>query len=148
MWVAHSLCNYVTHTETWANHVPESLYKMQIITFICTSTFVEVYNGEMDNIDNSSREISKQRTFCELAHFQNEKLLLILSALLVKRTLALPYFLFVDFQSAEKIRSPRTCCAVKVTLDEKIFFLNSVHALDALILSLLRPFGFECVRHT
>ena len=42
---------------TWAHCIQESLYETYIIEFICTSTFVEVYNGEMDNNGNSSREI-------------------------------------------------------------------------------------------
>ena len=36
---------------TLAHSVPEGLYKMYIIAFLCTSTFVEVYNSETDNND-------------------------------------------------------------------------------------------------
>ena len=54
----------------WSESSRESI---QNIEFICTSTFVEVFNREMDNNDNSSREVqSKKWTFYhrfELAHF-------------------------------------------------------------------------------
>ena len=64
----------VRDDRTWAHRVPESLYKAEIIAFICRSTFVQEFNGETNNNNNSSRDIlSKQWTFyqrfTELAHF-------------------------------------------------------------------------------
>ena len=59
----------VRYGRTWAHY---SLYKTEIMAFICTSTLVEVYNYEMDN-DNSSWEILSKRAFYhrfpELTHF-------------------------------------------------------------------------------
>ena len=76
--VAHFLCNYVTNVGQRWSYLGSSCSREPIQnvdnSIASTSTFIELYNSETDNNDNSSTLIlSKQWTFyqcfSELAHF-------------------------------------------------------------------------------
>ena len=47
--------------------------------------------------------------------------------LVVKKTLALPFFLYVDFQNSDEVRSPRTCFTTHTLQNKELLLLKQWH---------------------